>query len=126
MIELNLRWFEDEEPETETPDVPNIPGVGGVLTVWQEEDENEDVWLRATFREILDALNSGWLVGVFDGNGTCGFAVHAYIDETGEDPVYTVQTTDGAAYTAASEDEQLKLYSAIDGGSDGGSDGGEG
>ena len=123
MIELNLRWFEDEEPETETPDVPNIPGVGGVLTVWQEEDENEDAWLRATFKEIQDAINSGWIVGVFNGMGACDLVVEVSLDESGEDPVYTVQTADGYEYTAASEDEQLKLYSEIDGGE--GGDGGE-
>jgi hypothetical protein len=122
MIELNLRWFEDEEPEVETPDVPNIPGVGGVLTVWKEVDENEDVWLRATFKEIQDAVNSGWIVGVFDGMGACDLVVAAALDETGDDPIYGVETLTGATFTAASEDEQLKLNSEIDDG-DGDDDG---
>lgn len=121
MIDLKLNWFfPDEDPaeeeaaaeETETVDVPNTPGIGGVLTAWVETLEDESVLLRATFKEVSDALASGWIVAVFDGKGTMTYVSSA----TESDGTYTVLLASGDSYT--SEDPNAQMVQAESDGGD--------
>lgn len=122
MIELKLNWFDGEEEEeaAEPINVPDIPGVGGVLTAWVETLEDESVVLRATFKEVLTALNKGWIVATFDGAGKCAIITEASVDETGDDPVYVIKDSAGAEYNGDSEDEQPVLQAADNDGEQGG------
>lgn len=107
MIDIKLNWFLDDEPEEESEeeaavvDVPDVPGIGGVLTVWAE-NEGGDTVLHATFKEISDALMNGWVVAVFDGQGSMTYVTEA--EESGG--TYTVTTTNGY-FEADSPDVQM-------------------
>lgn len=81
---------------SETVNVPDVPGIGGVLSVYLEDGA-----LGALWSEINQALNDGWIVCVFSvqpGKYTAEFVDSASVDESGEDPVYTI-TIGETSYT---------------------------
>jgi len=83
----------------DTINVPDKPGVGGVLSVYVEDGA-----LGATWAEINQALNDGWIVCAFEiaaDDFKATIVTEATVDESGEDPVYeitvgntTYETTD--------------------------------
>lgn len=115
MIELKLNWFTDDEPADDTPaadpvEVPDTPGVGGILTAWKEVVDSSTI-LRATYTEVLNALNHGWVVAIFDGAGKCAIVTEASIDDSGDTDVYVIKDSASNEFDASSADVQPTLKS---------------